>query len=204
MKEKPSAALIGHDNLDDIKVTDETGSKNVSVSNTSINDEQTVRRKSQFNSQSKLEERKSEYIPANEIKHLNTLQEKGVKNKLVTMDVDTMKNIPTPQSFITTNNNSSKVNIGDVKSNVNDKYKNQALETIHDDNSDFKSDIDFNDVDEINNSVEANATKTTKKDKIESKSSVSDDSPDVKHKFTKQDTLGYKESEHNKETEQSK
>ena len=205
MKEKLSAALIGQENLDDIKVTDETGSRNVSVSNTSVHEEQTVKRKSQFNYQSRLEERKSEYIPANEIKHLNTVQEKMIKNKLVNMEVDTMKNIPTPQSFVTSDiNNSSKVIIGEVKTNVNEKYKNQELETIHDDNSEFKSDVDFNEGDVCKESIEANLTKSTKKNKIESQSSVSDEDSYQNKKFVKQDTLGCKEFEQNKETEQSK
>lgn len=73
--------------------------------------------------------------------HLKTEVEKRNKNQLEVMVPETMKNIPSPDSFI---NNK----IGDTKAQaeaeIKSKYYQGGLETIHDDpGSDFRSDKDF-------------------------------------------------------------
>lgn len=114
--------------------------------------------------------------------HLNTIQENKPKKQLEVSALDTMKNIPSPESF-NTNGISSR---HDMLKNKDVNYLKNDLETIKDDQSSkFESDK-FED---------SNPSKNKSRKALES--SVSSNSEETKHKnvFHKQDTLGYEKIE---------
>lgn len=74
--------------------------------------------------------------------HLKTEVEKKPRNQLEVIVPETMKNIPSPDSFI--NNKMNSISMLNAENNDH-KYKNGGLETINDDGSEFKSDNDFDD-----------------------------------------------------------
>ena len=124
--------------------------------------------------------------------HLRTEVEKKPRNQLDVMIPETMKNIPSPDSFI--NNKINGLNILNPENGKDNKFIQGGLETINDDGSDFKSDRDF----EENGGESHDFGMNLKNKKIkETQNSISIDSDDVGNSRTlmKQETLGVKINE---------
>ncbi|CAI2362363.1 unnamed protein product [Moneuplotes crassus] len=134
------------DQLNNLKMTDETNSKNMSVSDNTNTDQ--GKRKSFISNRSKTNEFVSiKHVPEDRRKssfvHLSTIQESRPKKMLEVTCLDTMKNIPSPESFIS---GGMSLGQGDKKKEESKFLMTKELETIKDDNSSrFQSDQDFDD-----------------------------------------------------------
>ena len=123
--------------------------------------------------------------------HLKTEVEKRNKNQLEVLVPETMKNIPSPDSFIN-NKIGDTNNLGEIE--IKSKYYQGGLETIHDDpGSDFKSDKDFEENNDESNDFGYNLKK--KNNQKETQNSISMDSDLDNKNIMKQDTLGVKINE---------